>query len=282
MRRGTPIFLRACAGALLLVAGGARGGAAGEPVPPLLREAASQTRAGEEAYLTGRAAAAVGPLRAAVQLHLAAGDFAGAARALLNLALAQRAAGDAAGAAATAARLGEITPAAQQEAAEVGGSESDPAELPAAATWLAALVALDRGDAAATETLLGAVGGRFVAMSPWPGRLENLRAEAALAQGRLPEAVGHARAGAGASAAARDRAEEARGWRLAGAAQVRLGQWTEARAALLGALRLEESLGGGARMAGDLEQLALVAGKLGDQAGAELYARRARAIRAAR
>ena len=253
-------------------------GAPGAPTPPLLRAAASQTRTGEEAYLTGHAAAAVPALKEAVRLHLAAGDVPGTARALLNLALAQRGAADVAGATATAAQLHELTPAARQQLEEQPGKSDASAELASASDWLDALLALDRGDPAAASASLASAQLKLPGASPWPGRLEELRAELALAEGRFPEAVTRARAAGAASAAAGDRAEQARAWRCAGAAHARLSLWADARTDYLAAIRIEESLGGGTRMAGDLTALAAVARSLGDGSSAELYERRARAI----
>jgi tetratricopeptide (TPR) repeat protein len=250
--------------------------------PPLLRAAAGQTRAGQEAYLTGRARESLPPLTEAVRLHLAAGDLPGAARALLNLALAQRAAGDTQAAAASAARLRDLTPAALQQAAEGAGKEGPDLGLSIAPIWLDALLADDRGDFPAAAGLLGSVTDKLPASSPWTGRLETLRAALALGEDHPAEALIHARAGQTACAAAKDQAEEARAWRLAGTAQMRLGQWPGARADFLASLKIEETLGAGARMAGDLRQLALIAGQLGDDAGARLYAQRAVAIDSAR
>jgi tetratricopeptide (TPR) repeat protein len=257
--------------------------AAGNGPPPLLREAAAQSRAGEEAYLSGRATEAIPALSEAVRLHLAAGDMPGAARALLNLALAQRAAGDSAAVAATAARLRDLTPAAGQQAHELEGKDAGAAaELMAASAWLDALLALDRGDSTSATAILSSVTAKVPASSPWIGRMETLRAEIALGDGHPAEAVAHARSGQAASAAAHDQAEEARAFRLAGAGLMRLGQWPEARTAFLAAVKIEETLGGGARMAGDLSQLAVIAEHLGDAAGAQLYTQRARAIASAR
>jgi len=261
-----------------LVAGCA---ATGDGPPPLLRAATGQTRAGEEAYLSGHAAEAVPALGEAVRLHLAAGDLPGAARALLNLALALRAAGDATAAAATAARLHDLTPAAQQQAREGAPAEAA-VELAAASAWLDALLALDANDFPTASALLATAPGPLASSSPWPGRVETLRAELALGEGRFADALVHARAGQAASAAAKDRAEEARARRFAGAAHVRLGQWPEAREDFLAALRIEETLGGGGRMAGDLTQLAAIAGQLGDSSAAQWYTQRARAITDAR
>jgi tetratricopeptide (TPR) repeat protein len=250
----------------------------GDGPPPLLRAAAGQTRAGEEAYLSGRASDAVPSLSEAARLHLAAGDLPGGCRALLNLALAQRAAGDTAAATATATRLRELTPAAQQQAREQTGREGLTGELATATAWLDALLAVGRSDFAAAARLLGSADTKFPASSPWPGRLETLRAEVALGETRWLEARIHARAGVTACAAAGDRAEEARAWQLAGTAQLHLEEWTAARADFLEALKLEETLGGGARMAADLKQLALIADRLGDTSTAQLYAQRAAAI----
>ena len=254
----------------------------GEAPPPMLRAAAGQSRIGEEAYLAGRPAKGVPALAEAVRLHLAAGDLPGAAHGLLNLALAQRGAGDVAAAAATAERLHDLIPAARQQAQERGGAEDPSPDLAAASTWLEALLAVDRGDSAAAASLLGFPTEKLPAASPWTGRLETLRAEVALGDGRFADAIARAEIGQAASAAAHDRAEEARALRLAGAAHVRLGHWIEARAKFLASVRVEETLGGGARMAGDLAQLATIAEHLGDTAEAELYTRRARAITAAR
>ncbi len=254
----------------------------GEGPPPLLRAAAAQTRAGEDAYLAGRANDAVPALNEAVRLHLAAGDLPGASRALLNLALAQRATGDTAAITATAARLRELTPAAQQQAREQTGKEELTLDLATTTAWLDGLLAVDRGDFSAAADSLGPVDAKFPASSPWPGRLENLRAELALGQRRWAEALTHARAGQAACASLHDKAEEARAWRFAGTAQLNLGQWPEARTDFLAALRLEETLGGGARMAGDLKQLATIADHLGDSSAAQLYNQRAAAIAGAR
>jgi len=242
--------------------------------PPLLRAAARQTRAGEAAYLTGHADEAVPALAESVHLHLAAGDTPGACRALLNLALAERGAGDAKAAGATARQLRGLAPAARQQAAEAGAvSEAD-----AASAWLDALLALDQGDSAAAASLLAGAPAGFAKASPWPGRLETLRAEIALGQGRFAEALAHAQAGRTSCAAAHDQSEEARALRLAGSARIGLGKWLEARADFLAAVHLEELLGGGARMAGDLDHLATIAEHLGDREGARLYTQRARAI----
>jgi hypothetical protein len=255
----------------------------GNTPAPRQRALLAQARAGETAYLTGRASEAVAPLREAVRLQLATGDLPGAARGLVNLALAQRAAGDPTGAAATAGRLRELTPAAQQQAGagnRAGNSAS--AELTAGTAWLDALLALDQGDAPGASRSLFVVPSKLPAASPWPGRVETLRAAIALAEGRAADAVVHARAAQAACAAAQDRAEEARALRLAGQAHVQLAQWMDARARFLSAVRIEETLGAGERMAGDLDQLAAIATKMGETAAADLYAQRARAIAAAR
>ncbi|MBM3853570.1 MAG: hypothetical protein FJ399_10490 [Verrucomicrobia bacterium] len=222
-------------------------------------------------------------MREAVRLHLAAGDLPGAARTLVNLALAERAAGDAAGAAATAARLRELTPAAGHQAVERGRRNDDSRlELTAASAWLDALLAFDRGETALAAGSLAAVSPKLPRKSPWNGRVAALRAEIALAEGRLVDAGALARSAIPAAAAARDVSEEARAHRLLGASHMRLGRWADARTSLLAAVRLEERLGAGERMARDLEQLATVAEKLGDATAAGLYTARARAIIGAR
>lgn len=257
--------------------------APGEAPPARQRAASQQARAGETAYLAGNPTAALPAMREAVRLRLAAGDLPGAVRTLVNLALAERAAGDAAGAAATAARLRELTPAAGQQAAErPRGKDDARLELTAASAWLEALLAFDRGETTLAAGGLAAVSPKLPRGSPWTGRVAALRAEIALAEGRLADAVALARSALPAAAAARDVSEEARAHRLLGAAQMRLGQWKEAQASLLAAVRLEERLGAGERMARDLEQLAAVAEKLGDATAAGLYTARARAILGAR
>lgn len=257
-------------------------GSSGKAPPPLLYEADLQAREGQRAYLTGEPARAIPPLRRAAQMHLAAGDLPGGARSLLNLALAERATGDTAAAVATADRLRELTPAAQQQASEVAGDAEPPAELGAASEWLGALLALDQGQLSLAADRLKPRMRGLRDQSPWRGRLETLRAELALAESRWTDALRHARAGQEASASAEDRAEEARALRLAGAAHMALAQWPEARTDLLSALRIEESLGGGARMVDDLKRLATVSDRLGDRSEARLYSQRARLIEAAR
>ena len=256
--------------------------APGDPPAPLLHAAASATRAGEEAYLSGRASEAIPALSEAVRLHLAAGDLPGAARALLNLALAQRGAGDMPAATATAVRLRELTPAARQQLRERAGRADEISEIAAADDWLDALLALDRGDLAAAENLISISGVKLPAASPWPGRVETLRAEVALKEGHFDDALARARVGRVASEAAHDRGEQARAWRIAGAAQVGLAHWPEARADFLAAISIEEKLGGGHRMADDLNQLASIAEQLGEADDARIYRERAKAILSSR
>ena len=248
---------------------------------PLLRAAAAETRNGEEAYLLGRADEAVPALREAARLFLAAGDLPGGVRALVNLALAERAAGDVAAARASATRLRELTPAAQQQLAEHAEPGDAGLELSTASGWLDALLALEQGDAAAAARL-APTSGKFPPGSVWRARVATLQAAILLATGNPAEALAQAVAGQKAALAAGDRAEEARAWRLAGAAHLKLGQWPEARTDFLAAVKIEEALGGGARMAGDLGQLAAIAEHLGDADAARLYARRATTIIAAR
>ena len=248
---------------------------------PLLRAAAAETRNGEEAYLLGRADEAVTALREAARLYLAAGDLPGGARALVNLALAERATGDIASARASATRLRELTPAAQQQLAERTDSSEAGVELAAASGWLDALLTLEQGDAAAAARLVPS-SGKFPASSVWRARVATLQAAILLATGNAAEALTQAAVGQKAGLAAGDRAEEARAWRLAGSAHLKLGQWAEARTDYLAAVKIEEALGGGARMAGDLGQLAAIAEHLGDTAAAQLYSRRATAITTAR
>jgi tetratricopeptide (TPR) repeat protein len=258
----------------------------GEPAAPRVHAAAARERSGQEAYLLGHASEAVPALSDAVKLYLNAGDAPAACRAMLNLALAQRAAGDASGAAATAANLRDLTPAARQQVRErnatgasrphlsAGGEE---AGLTAQLDWLQALLALDRGELDAAENiLLGPMENGKA--SGWDGRIATLRAEVALRRGKFDEALTHAHAGFAASAGAHDRAEQARASRLAGKANLQLKKWDAARKDFLAAVRIEESLGGGARMTDDLMQLAVVARELGDAGEAQLYEQRARAI----
>jgi tetratricopeptide (TPR) repeat protein len=174
--------------------------------------------------------------------------------------------------------LRELAPAARQQAIEQG----DESEISVGSAWLDALLALDRGDAAAAAALLANAPQQFSKTSPWPGRLETLRAEVDLGAGRFSESLLHARAGRTAAAAAHDQAEEARALRIAGSAQMGLGQWPEARIDFLAALKIEQALGAGARMIGDLNHLATIAEHLGDTSAAQLYAQRASAIAGAR
>ena len=248
---------------------------------PLLRAAAAETRTGEEAYLLGRADEAVPALREAARLYLAAGDLPGGVRALVNLALAERTAGDLASARASATRLRELTPAAQQQLAERTDAGEAGVELAAASGWLDALLMLEQGDAAAAARLVPP-SGKIPASSVWRARVATLQAAIFLETGNAAEALTQAGIGQKAGLAVGDRAEEARAWRLAGSAHLKLGQWAEARTDFLAAVKIEEALGGGARMAGDLGQLAAIAEHQGDTAAAQLYSRRAAAITAAR
>lgn len=248
----------------------------------MLREASNRDRAGNAAYLKGNSAGAVPILQAAAELHLAAGDLPGGAGTLLNLALAQRASGAVADASLTATRLRELTPAARQQARERGDAADQLAELEVAARWLDALLAVSQGDLPSAAGLLDAPALPLPAASPWRGRLETLRAELALAEGRPAAALAYADRGAEASAAAGDRAEQARALRLAGLAHMQREEWEEARSDFMAAVRIEEALGAGARMVGDLDHLAIIATHLGDHSAARLYERRARVIAAAR
>lgn len=249
----------------------------GEAPPPAVRAAARQAQLGETAYLAGRSAVAVAALREAVRLQFSAGDLPGVAHGLVNLALAQRAAGDATGAAESAARLRELAAAAGQQAGERGDKNAT-AGFVAAAGWIEALLALDRGDPVAAAGLLGPTPFALPSSSPWPGRLANVRAEIALAAGNPADALAQARVARPACAAARDRSEEARARRLAGAAHVRLAQWAEARTQYLAAVEIEGRRGAGECLARDLGQLAVIAEKLGDAGAARLYSARARLL----
>jgi hypothetical protein len=257
-----------------------------EPAAPRLESAAVETRAANRAYLEGRVGEAIASLREAVRLHLASGDLPGAARAELNLALALRASGDRAAASAASARLRDLTPGAIQQLREREGNgkeagETAAVELAAGSAWLDARLDLDRGDGvSATRSLSGAPGG-LSATSPFPGRIENLRAEILLSAGSYAQALDRALAGEAASLRAQDRAEEAHGLGLAGDARIGLGRWLEARADYLAAVGIEEGLGGGARMAADLGRLAMISSHLGDPGEANLYELRAEAIASA-
>ena len=212
-----------------------------------------------------------------MRLRLAGGDLPGAARSELNLTLAERASGDAAAAASEAARLETLTPGAVQQAREQGGpaAEAREAELEDAASWLDALLALDRGDTDFAKTRGPGRDSRLAAGSQMRARIENLHAAIALRAGRFAEAADLARAGEEAGAAAGDPAEEAHAWRPRGAAHAGAGAWIVACPDYIAAVRIEERIGGGSRMAGDLRQLAMIAGHLGGRGGRE-------ALRAAR
>jgi tetratricopeptide (TPR) repeat protein len=254
-----------------------------EPVAAYQADAAASAKSAREAYGDGRPESAAADLRESVRLRLAGGDLPGAARSQLNLALAERASGDAAAAAAAAARLRELTPGAVQQAREQGGpgSASREAELEDSSSWLDALLALDRGDAEGARSLAPGRDGRLAPASQVRGRIETLRAAIALRDGRFAEAVDLARAGRAAGAEAGDAPEEAHALALAGAAHAAAGAWAQARADYLSAVGIEERIGGGSRMAADLRQLAVIAGRLGDGDDARLYAQRADDIQSA-
>ncbi|HWA25803.1 MAG TPA: hypothetical protein VG734_09090 [Lacunisphaera sp.] len=264
-----------------VVASGLGVGLAAEGPAPLLRAAAAETRTGEEAYLLGRPDEAVPALREAARLYLAAGELPGGARALVNLALAERAAGDFVAARDSARRLRELTAAAQQQLGDRAEQGEAATELAMASGWLDALLALEQGDATAAARQAPAAA-KAPLGSVWRARAGTLQAAILLATGSPADALAQAGAAQKAALAAHDRAEEARAWRMSGAAHAQLTQWPEARADYLAAVKIEETLGGGRRMAGDLEQLALVAAHLGDADAAGLYRRRAAAISAAR
>jgi tetratricopeptide (TPR) repeat protein len=249
------------------------------PPPPLLREAARENRVGDDAYLRGDSARAIPALVESARLHLAAGDLPGTLTALLNLALARRAAGDLVAARATSARMGDLlAPARQQAATELARND-----LTAQTGWVEGLIALDAGDPKAAQAATDRVplAGRGLS-ARWEARVESLRGEVALRQERPAEALTHAKNALSASARALDRAEEAHARRLSAAARMAQSQWTDARTDLLASIALEEQLGAGTRMAGDLESLAVVTDKLGDRENAELYRARAQAIKSVR
>jgi tetratricopeptide (TPR) repeat protein len=254
-----------------------------EPAPPYQQDAAAEAKSAREAYGEGRIDSAIASLRESVRLRLSGGDLPGAARSQLNLALAERAAGDPAAASASAARLREMTPGAVQQVREQAGAGdgSREAELEAASSWLDALLALDQGDVALAQARAPARDGELAPASQMRGRIDTLHAEIALRAGRFAEAGDLARAGRAASAGAGDPSEEAHAWSLAGASHAGMGDWAGARADYLAAVGIEERIGGGARMAGDLRQLAAAAERLGDPGDARLYTQRADAIQSA-
>lgn len=250
--------------------------APGDAPAPLLREAARLNRLGEDAYLRGDNRRSVPALTEGVRLHLAAGDLPGAEMAMVNLALAQRVAGKAEDAPATVKRLNELLPAAVQQAPEQAG------DLNAATAWITGTLALDSGDIAAARQAAD----RPIPLKPpvadrWEARLKNLEAEVALRANRPSDALAPAQSARTLAGKSKDRGEEARAWRFEGAAHRALSQWNESRAALQSAVRLEQQLGGGTRMAGDLRNLAEVSEHLGDSENAALYRQRAEAIESA-
>ena len=257
-----------------------------EPTAPYLEAAAAEARSAQEAYLGGRFGDAIVGLREAVRLHLAAGDLPGAARSQLNLALAERAAADHPGAAVAAARLRDLTRGAVQQVREGAGARSadapTEAELEASSGWLGALLALDEGDVAQAQALAPPAGLELASSSQMRGRIETLRATIAVRSGRFGEAVKLADTGRIASEDAHDLSEVAHAWSLEGEGRAGMGDWPGARGDYLAAVALEERMGGGARMAEDLRQLAVVSEHLGDSGDAKLYSLRAEAIAAAR
>ncbi|HVU18722.1 MAG TPA: hypothetical protein VHD32_17595 [Candidatus Didemnitutus sp.] len=262
------------AGVVALVLGACAG--PDQAPAPLLREAARQNRIGEEAYLRGDHRHAEPALVECVRLHLAAGDIPGAVLALVNEVLEERTT-DPAKAAATAKRLSDLLPAAVQQSPDQAGN------LTIAVGWINGSLALDAGDAvAAAQASDVFVPARASVADRWEARLENLRADIALHQNRNAEAVTSAQSARRFAAKAKDVAEEARACRLSGTAHRALSQWNESRTDLLAAVHLEQELGGGSRMAGDLKILADVSEHLGDSSSAALYRQRADAIGSAR
>jgi len=273
------VIKRALAAAALLSLG-ACSSAPRDPVAPYQSAAAAEAKSAQEDYGGGQIGGAILSLRDSVRLRLAGGDLPGAARSELNLALAERASGDSAAAAAAASRLRELTPGAVQQAREQGGTAGAgrEAELEDSSSWLDALLALDQGDTALAQSRAPGRDGQLAANSQMRARIETLHAAIALSGGRFAEAGDLARAGRAASIEAGDPPEEAHACALAGAAHMGSGAWIEARADYLAAVRIEERIGGGTRMALDLRQLAVISGRLGDGATARLYTGRADAI----
>ena len=233
----------------------------------------------------GRFADAIPSLRESVRIHLAAGDLPGAARSQLNLAMAERAAADPGAASASAARLRDLTQGAVQQVRERGGDAGADrqleAELLAASGWLDALLALDAGDVDRAQALSPPASAELAGSSQMRGRIETLRSAIAIRDGRFAEAVRLAVAGRTESAQANDPSEVAHAWGLEGAGDAGMGDWPGARGAYLAAVAVEERIGGGARMAADLRQLAMISEHLGDSGAARLYSLRADAILAA-
>ena len=279
-RESARLGLRPAIAAAALLGLAACSSAPREAVAPYQSAAAAEAKSAQEEYGEGRVGGAILSLKESVRLRLAGGDIPGAARSQLNLALAERASGDPAAAAAAAARLSELTPGAVQQVREQGGPGGGDreAELEDSSSWLDALLALDRGDIELAQSRAPGRDGQLAAASQMRGRIETLHAAIALREGRFAEAGEFARAGRAASAEASDPSEEAHADALAGAAHMGAGAWTEARADYLAAVRIEERIGGGARMALDLRQLAVISGRLGDGAAARLYTGRADAI----
>lgn len=230
----------------------------------------------EADYLADRPSRAVSGWHEAARLQLSAGDAAAVTRSWTNLALAQRAAGDPGGARETAARLRGLSSA----PVELRGDQRKNAfsESGIAASWIEALLALDGGNLAAARQSLPALPSDLHRESPWRGRVGCLRAEIALREQDFAGALAQAKEAGRACRASLDRPEEARAHRLAGTAQARLGDWLGARTDFAAAVELERSLGAGARLAGDLEQLAVACENAGDRLAAERHRAQARAI----
>ena len=245
---------------------------AGCAAPPEVPKVAQLERAAEanalavKLYTRGDYAAALAHAQRAYAASASVEDEEGVAASLLNLSV-------------IAQRLGQPTEArlAVDQILQDKGLAFSSKSRADAALRRAVLAASD-GDRRLSETLLKQVEQLCAAPCALGAKVLNLRAQLAIEDGRLTDAVALASQAAGISQAQKDAEEEANALRLSANAQIHLGNSAAAMRQLEAALLLDKRMGLPRKIFRDLLLLGIAAQRSQQKAAAQNYLLRAREV----
>lgn len=150
-----------------------------------------------------------------------------------------------------------------------------PAELRAAAAFRKSIILVDTGKRPEAESALQLANNECNNRCTYAAGINNLRARFTLQKGEFATALEMAKSGMGRGA---DKEEQANARRVAGAAELALGQHESALAHYQAALEQDKELALSSRIAEDLKGMAKALENLGRKAEADVYARRAEAV----
>lgn len=150
-----------------------------------------------------------------------------------------------------------------------------PSELRAASAFRKAIILVDMGKMAEAELALKQANNECNNRCAYAAGINNLHARFSLQKGEFATALEMAKSGMSGGG---DKEEQANARRVAGAAELALGQHESALANYQAALELDKGLALSSRIAEDLKGMAKALGNLGRKAEADIFARRAEAV----